>query len=350
MGTDPKHARLFIGTYTKGCDSKGIYLYVFDQETGRFEFVASSEDCVNPSFLCMSSDGRNLYAVNENGRNSTVSAYRLDEDKMRLLGKQDAGGADPCHLADLESHIITANYGNGKKISVFEKQANGNLSPAKQVITHHGSGPNEKRQEKAHVHMVKPMPGGEFVLASDLGTDSLQMYRFRPDSEEILVPHKKIPMTPGSGPRHFEFSPNGCHAYLIAELDGSVSVFSFSGTSLEMIQETSVVDENFDGEIGGGDIHLSADGKFLYATNRGEANTISVFSIGVDGRLGMIETISSKGDGPRNFAISPNGKYLLIGHQKSNEIVVFSRDTETGKLSDTGKRLDLCAPVCLKFG
>ena len=165
----------------------------------------------------------------------------------------------------------------------------------------------------------------------------------------MLVLKDSISVKPGSGPRHITFSGNGRFAYLLQEMHGDLTVFSYTGDQLKKIQETSIVAKDFKGENGGSDIQLSQDGKFLYASNRGTANTITVFAVGTDGKLQYKSQVSSKGKGPRAFTIDPSGNWLLAGHQNSDEIVIFKRNKTTGALSDTGKRVKIGAPVCFVF-
>jgi len=342
---------LFVGTYTKSCDSDGIYIYEFDTETAEATLIASTQDIISPSFLSISPDGKFVYSVNENGDESTISVFAFDSDnnEIRLLNQQDSHGASPCHIVDDANYVIVANYAGGN-IAVFDKAADGSLAGIRQIVQHHGSGPNRKRQEKAHVHMTVFSPDGKYLLVNDLGADEICVYDF--DSKaagDVLSLRKKYKLKPGSGPRHLTFSRDGRHVYLLHELDGTLTTFAYDDGKLTEIDETTIVQNGFTGEIGGGDIHIDNTGRFLYATNRGDANTISAFEIADGGKPINVETISTKGKGPRNFAISPDNKFLLIGHQESNEIVVFCINQQTGKLSDTGKRISLCSPVCLKF-
>jgi 6-phosphogluconolactonase len=154
----------------------------------------------------------------------------------------------------------------------------------------------------------------------------------------------------GSGPRHLTFSKDGKFVYLLQELNGALSVFSFANGQLNKIQETTILAKDFKGNFTGADIHISPDGQFLYASNRGEANTISIFKILKNGQLQPQSVVSSLGKGPRNFVIDPTGKFLLVAHQYSNDVVVFKRDLISGAITDSGKRLELCSPVCLIFG
>lgn len=341
---------LVIGTYTKSCDSKGIYIYEFDAVTGESQFKSSTENIINPSFLTVSKKNDFVYSVNEDGPKSTVSAFKYDSKKGTLdfLNKQNVQNPGPCYIINDDKSVITANYSGGS-VAVFGKNKNGSLTALKQLVQHSGKGINPNRQEKSHVHMVQFSPNHQFVLATDLGTDKMYLYQYNPKAAKPLELKDSINVKAGSGPRHFTFSKNGKKLYLLHELDGTVSVFDYGKGKLELIQETTVVEKGFKESFTAADIHISPDQKYLYATNRKEANDISCFKILKDGKLDFVARVSTLGDGPRNFAIDPTGNFLLVAHQYTNDVVVFKRDQATGKLSDTGKRISLCAPVCLIF-
>lgn len=342
---------LVVGTYTNSCDSNGIYVYDFSTDTGDFSLKSTSEKIINPSYLTISDDTKFLYSVNENGADSQVSAFGFNpkSGKLKLLNTQDSHGADPCYIINDDKNVIVANYSGGS-IAIFGRNADGSLSQAKQVIQHEGKGINAQRQESAHVHMVSFSPDKKYVLANDLGTDKISIYKYDKNApEKALELKERITVKQGSGPRHLAFSKDGKFAYLLQELDGTLTVFKYKNGSLKQLQETIVVAKDFKGENSAADIHISPNGRFLYATNRGEANTINVFAINKKGTLDLVNQVSTKGKGPRNFTIDPTGKFLLVGHQYTNEIVIFKMDETTGKLSDTGKRIELCAPVCLVF-
>ena len=224
------------------------------------------------------------------------------------------------------------------------------MTEAKQLVQHKGKGIHS-RQESAHVHMVYFSPDKKYVLSNDLGTDSIDIYEYHPDAAiEVLQLISSVAVQSGSGPRHLTFSKDGKKVYVLQELNGAISVFDYANGKLNKIQETTILANDFKGNFTGADIHISPDGKFLYASNRGEANTISIFKIVKNGQLQLISVVSSLGKGPRNFVIDPTGKFLLVAHQYSNDIVVFKRDLASGAISDTGQRLELCSPVCLVFG
>lgn len=342
---------LIVGTYTNPCESKGIYVYEFDSNTGDFNFKNATENIINPSYLTISADNKFVYSVNENGQKSTVSSFGINSksEKLDFINSQDSKGADPCYIINDDKNVIAANYSGGN-ISVFGKNSDGSLTEAKQVIQHFGKGINAKRQEKPHVHMVYFSPDNKYVLANDLGTDKVYVYQYNPNGgNEILKLKNSVDVKSGSGPRHLIFSKDGKFVYVLQELDGTLTSFIYSNGILKKVAETSVVAKDFKGDIGCADIHISADGKFLYATNRGNANDISVFKTHKNGKLQFVERTSTLGKGPRNFSIDPTGNFLLVANQNSSEIVIFKRDKTTGILTDTGKRISLCSPVCLVF-
>ena len=342
---------LIVGTFTNKCDSKGIYVYNFDTTTADFKFKNASESTINPSFVTVSEQNNFIYSINSNGNDSKVSSFKFTPKtgEVKLINDQVSAGADPCYIINDTKNVIVANYSGGT-IAVFGKNEDGSLSPAKQVILHTGKSVNAKRQEKPHPHMVYFSPNKKYVLSNDLGTDQVHIYKYNPDAKDkILVVNDSVTLKAGSGPRHLTFSKNGKFVYVLRELDGGLSVFAFAKGKLKMIQETTVIANDYKGVIGSADIHFSPDGRFLYATNRGDANTISTFKVVKNGTLEAVGITNTLGKGPRNFAIDPTGNYLLVAHQNSNNIVVFKRNSSTGELTDTGKRLELCSPVCLVF-
>lgn len=346
-----QHLNLIIGTYTNTCDSKGIYVYDFDTKTADFKLKATTDKVINPSYLTVSDDNKYIYSVNENGPESTLSAFKFDagSGKLELINKQSSKGADPCYILNDKKHVIAANYSGGT-ISVFNKNADGGLSEAKQVIKHKGKSSNAQRQESAHVHMVLFTPDKKYVVANDLGTDHVYIYNYNPDSPTgILKVKDSVAIKAGSGPRHITFSGDGKFAYLLNELDGKITIFTYEDGKLQFLNETSVVENDFKGDISAAAIKISPDQRLVYATNRGTANDISFYKRRRDGVLLYQGKTSTLGKGPRDFAIDPTGSFLLVSHQYTNDVVIFSIDKKTGTLTDTGKRIQLCSPVNLVF-
>ena len=342
---------LLIGTFTKNCESKGVYVYEFDSNSGDLNFKNSTESILNPSYLTISKDNQFVYSVGENDKKSAVNSFNFESKsgKINFVNSEFSNGINGCYIINDDKNIITANYSSGN-ISVFGKNSDGSIAKVKQLVQHTGKSVNEKRQDAPHAHMVYFSPDMKYVLANDLGTDKVYVYQYDKNSEAAnLVLKSTIDLKPGSGPRHLIFSNNGKFVYVLQELDGTITSLSYANGVLKKVNETTVVASDFKGDIGAADIHISPDGKFLYATNRGSANDISVFKIEKKGKLEFVQRTSTLGKGPRNFAIDPTGNFLLVGHHYSNNIVVFKRDKITGALTDTGKKLELCSPVCLVF-
>ena len=342
---------LVVGTYTKSCESKGIYVYEFDSKTGDFSLKSNTENIFNPSYLTISSDNKFVYSVSENDKKTKINAFGFNSKsgKLEFLNSQDPKGLNACYIINDDKNVITANYSSGN-VSVLCKNNDGSIGELKQVVQHTGRSINANRQEAPHAHMVYFSPDKKYVLANDLGTDKVYVYQYNPNSAtEVLKLKSSFEVKPGSGPRHLTFSKDGKYVYLLQELDGTITLFRYTDGILKKVSETTVVASDFKGDIGAADIHVSPDGKFLYATNRGTANDISTFKILEKGKLEFVQRTSTLGKGPRNFTIDPTGNFLLVGHQYTNDIVIFKRDKKSGMLVDTGKKIELCSPVCLVF-
>jgi 6-phosphogluconolactonase len=346
---------LFIGTYTN-TGSKGIYVYKFNAQTGKAEWVSNTENIVNPSYLAIAPNGQYIYAVNEtNGdRPGQVCSFGFDRatGKLNFINQQLSGGDDPCYVSVNKTNnwLFTANYSGGS-LSAIQINKNGSLNPAAQVIQNRGTSVNKKRQEKAHVHSAVLSPAQDYLFAADLGMDKVLSYKFSPQQakplQEVLP---AVSVNPGNGPRHLTFHPNGKLAYVSEELSGTVGVYSYKYGKLSLLQNIATHPADFQGQPGSADIHVSPDGKFLYASNRGEENNLAIFFINpASGKLTLIGYQSTMGKTPRNFAIDPTGQYLLVANQDSNNIVVFKRNKVTGLLKETGDQIELPKPVCLQF-
>lgn len=344
---------MLVGTYTAG-DSKGIYSFRFDEETGTATALSEAE-VENPSYLVPSADGKFVYAVSEfNNEQAAANAFAFDKEKgtFKLLNSQKTGGEDPCYIITNGKNVITANYSGGS-ISVFPIAKDGSLLPASDIIKFEGSGTDKERQEKSHLHCVRITPDGKYLFADNLGTDQIHKFIINPDAntenkERFLKEGSPaaFKVEAGSGPRHLTFAPNGNYAYLINELSGTVIAFKYKDGNLKEIQTIAA---DTVGAKGSGDIHISPDGKFLYASNRLKADGIAIFRI--DSENGKLTKTGYQLTGihPRNFIITPNGKYLLVACRDSNAIQVYERDADTGLLSDIHKDIKVDKPVCLKF-
>jgi 6-phosphogluconolactonase len=342
--------RLLIGTYTNTGKSKGIYSYRVDMKRGIFKQVSVTTGVSNPSFLALTPDNKFVYSVNESSDGSAANAFSFDEKtgKLTKINSSLTKSDGPCYICVTKNNVFTANYGGGS-ISVFGRNEDGSLTGLLQKIQHTGKSVDTERQGEPHVHQVILSPDKKFLLVNDLGTDKVTVYSYNFMSKsEILVPVDTLTVKLGSGPRHATFNRSGNKVYLVHEIDGTVSVMGFERGKLKLLQETTVGRKS--GIVNrGADIHFSPDEKFLYVTNRGTANDITCFSVDKEGKLTFKQQVSTGGDGPRNFAITPDGEYVFVAHQFTDNIVIFKRDLKSGLLTDTGERIKVGAPVCLVF-
>ncbi|MGY6155891.1 lactonase family protein [Paraburkholderia graminis] len=357
---------LLVGTYTGG-KSEGLYVYRFDTKTGDATRVSVAQT-VNPSYLVVSHDRRFVYAVNElpgdNGPASQrggVSAFRFDaaSGQLTFLNKVSADGNDPCYLSLSPDgkYLLAANYSvaadPGGSFAVLPVQADGQLGASVLTVHHEGSGPVKGRQDNAHVHSTVFSPDGHYLFAQDLGADKLYSYRYTADGSRGLFSPTDWRYTqekPGTGPRHLVFGADGKHAYLTSELAATVSTFNYADGKLTQVQTIPLTEPGFKGAVGAAAIHLSPDGRFLYATNRGDANEIVIFSVDpTNGHLKKIGRQSSLGKSPREFAIDPTGKWLIVGNQNSDTVYVFRRDQQSGLLEANPKRIEIGSPVDFKL-
>ena len=358
---------LLVGSYTQG-KSQGIYRLQFDSAKGRITPEPLQVfKTANPSWLTLSKDQSRLFVVNENGKGQRdvvgrASSVAIDPktNQLTLINQVKTLGEEPTHssLSADERYLFVANYGvhadPGGSLAVLPINAEGQLQPVTQMSTHPASQVNPERQMSAHVHSVVSSPDGKFVYASDLGADKVFVYQYDPaanaDHPLVAADPAFVALPAGSGPRHLLFSKDGKHAYLTTEMSAQVFVFDYDKGRLKQRQALELAHGMPAQNRAAGALHASQDGKFLYVSNRGKANEILVFAINPsNGELTEIQRRSVDGDHPREFALSPNGKFLLIANQMSNAIVVLERDPETGTLGKTVQTLAMDAPSDLKF-
>lgn len=347
---------LLVGTYTGG-KSEGVYVYKFNTANGDNSMVSAAKSS-NPSFLAISPNQKFVYAVNENADSTRfavggdISAFSFNHSSGTLtaINKLPSGGKHPCYVAVDKTGrwVFAANYSSGS-LALLHANSNGSLDSLRQVIQHEGNGPNVERQKGPHVHSTILSPDNKYLFVADLGTDKVTLYSF--DRKKGLLKYKSaVASTPGSGPRHLDFSRNGRIVYVAEELTGTIASYKFYNGNLQPLQRISVLPAGFTGAVGVADIHVSPGGKFLYCSDRGDDNNISIFSISkADGRLSVIGHQSTLGKGPRNFNFDPAGNFLLAANQNSDEIVIFKVNKETGLLTDTGKKISIPSPVCVKW-
>lgn len=351
---EPLHY-LITGTYTSG-KSEGIYVYLFNSKDGSYKEV-SAVKISNPSFLTLSPDEKYVYAVSENSDNDNggeVASFAFDKKSGTLtpVNKQLSGGDSPCYI-DVDKTgkwIFAGNYSSGT-LSVLPVDASGNIGEATTIIKHEGSGINKNRQEKPHVHCTYISDDNKWLFVPDLGIDKVMIYAFDASNGNLKPADQPfIKIQDGGGPRHITFHPNKKYAYVIEEMGGAVDVFDYTDGKFTAVQRIGSVQKEDKDFVGSADIHVTKDGKFLYASNRGGFNTIAIYKINQQsGKLTLVGHQKSLGDFPRNFTIDPSEKFLLVANEKTDNVVIFKRDEKTGKLTDTAKRISVGSPVCLKW-
>jgi len=359
LDAPPPSQLMYVGTYTDGTKSEGIYLVRMDPHTGELRQVGAANGGANPSFLALHPNGRVLYAVNEVEKREgkaaggvTALAISSNDGSLTTLNEQSSEGGAPCYVSvDQRGRaVLVANYVGGN-VAILPIDAKGTLAAAANVSQHRGKGPNAERQEGPHAHCIVPDPSNRFALAADLGIDRVLVYRLDLNDRSLQhVEQSDGVLRPGAGPRHIAYHPTLPLVFVANELDSTVTSLHFdSKTGALSPREThATLDPDWHGQNFPADIHFSKSGRTLYVSNRGH-NSIAVFSVSSSGAFKLEQIIPSGGDWPRNFALDPSGRWLLVAHQRSNSIVVFERDQRNGHLTPTQRRLELPSPVCLRF-
>ena len=348
---------VFFGSYNWDKGSEAVYVYELDNKTGKLTKVASSSDVINPGYITVSSDGKYIYASSDakTPNYGTVSSFAFDANKKTLtfLNQQKTGGENPVYVNVDKSGkwLINVTY-NQPSISVFPLLENGKIDSMVQHFKFtEGSGVNPTRQEKSHTHSAVFAPDYTTVLFADLGADKILQYSFDANQKQPLIDSKSffINTKPGSGPRHITFSKNGKLVYSIEELAGMISVYDFSENKLKKIQRIATHPDKITEGFESSDVHISPDGKFLYATNRGKENNIAIFKVLNDGKLESIGYKKTGGKHPRTFAIDETGKFIIVTNVISQDVTVFKRNLETGMLKKVGKPVKIKNVTCVKI-
>jgi 6-phosphogluconolactonase len=347
---------VYFGTYTWGENSsKGLYCSILDIETGKLSYPVLVAEAKNPSFLEIHPNGKFLYAVSESGGAGSVSAYSIETNtgNLKFLNQRPSGGAGPCHVSidHAGKNLLVANYGSGSA-SVIPIKPDGSLAEPTGFAQHEGSSVNPKRQKEPHAHSINVSPDNRFAFVADLGIDKIIIYRL--DIEKgTIIPNSPpfVKVKPGAGPRHFCFHPNGKYAYVISELDCTVTGFAYDSVlgALTEIQTITTLPKDFRGFNACAEVRVHPSGKFLYGSNRGH-NSIAVYRVDLaDGTLTFVEHETADIKTPRNFNIDPMGKFCLVANQDSDSVIVFRIDQQTGALEPTGHKVSIAKPVCIRF-
>ncbi|MEX0647376.1 MAG: lactonase family protein [Balneolaceae bacterium] len=353
----PAKETVYVGTFDDR-GSEGLYVFEFDRETGQMNHIQTVSDRRGPNFQAIHPGGEYLYSVSgeafsERTENGTISAYLVDPETgmLQMINEQSVKGRGTAHVSidPLGKFAYVSNYSEGN-LSVFSINDNGSLDKAADVVQHEGSSINERRQNSPHVHSIIPSADGNFIYVSDLGTDQILIYEVNRTTGELSpadIPF--VENTPGAGPRHFAIHPDGNFAYSAEELSSTVAVFSVDQNTgaLEEIQRISMLPEDFEGNNSAADIHLSPDGRFLYASNRGH-DSLVIYRVDANtGNLTLTGHEPTRGGHPRNFMMDQRGEYILVANRDNDNVVVFNRNMETGELSFSGEEINVPMAVCV---
>jgi len=346
----------FVGTYTNKTESKGIYAFQFDVDTGKLSEKGVAAPSSDPSWVAIHPNGKFAYAANEAGKQSTITAFAIDANNAKLtqLNQVPAQGEDPCHLSfdKTGKYLFAANYSSGT-VAVFPIQADGKLGEHTAVVKNAGElGPNKERQEGPHAHWVEATPNNKFVLVADLGLDRILVYKLD-STKGTLTPNDPpaVKLAAGAGPRHGALSPSGKFLYVVSELNSTVTAYSFDVNTGDgkQIQVVSTLPGDYHGRNDTAEIIVHPSGKWLFASNRGH-DSIAVFSIDrADGTLHSAGNFPTGGKEPRHFAIDPSGHFLLAENQNTNNITVFKINYTTGALTHVAGVDGIPSPVCIAF-
>ncbi len=336
----------YVGTYASEED-QGIRFCGLNPETGALRLIHGTAGIKNPSFLILNQDASRLYAASEQAEGAVVS-YEVDSGsgELKELNSLPTQGADPCHLSlSPDGSLLAANYSSGH-VDRFALDAQGALGEMTALVQHVGQGFRQDRQEAAHAHSVVPGEAGKHVYVSDLGLDQIVYYRVE---DGKLTTEGEVKLPPGAGPRHFVFHPNGQHAYGINELNNTMTAYAYNPVQghLEILQHIATIPEDFAGESYPADVHLSADGRYLYGSNRGHDSIVRFVVDPSSGMLSQPEWTGTGGKWPRNFAVWED--FIIVANQNSDNVVVFRRDPATGSLTETGQELTIKQPSCIEL-
>ncbi|WP_407272892.1 lactonase family protein [Radiobacillus sp. PE A8.2] len=339
----------YVGTYTKG-DSKGVYSFTLDTEAQKLSDVKVAAELDNPTYVTVSNDNNFLYAVAKEGDKGGVAAFSVNENtgELSFLNSESSEGSAPCHVSvkSDNSNVVTANY-HTTMVESYLTNEDGSLLPAISTMEHTGSGPHV-RQDKPHMHYAGFTPDEKYVIAIDLGSDTVTTYQV---DNGKLTSVQTLKTEAGSGPRHITFHPNGTYAYIMTELSNEVIVLNYNAEdgSFSEIQYITTLPEDFTENSQGSAIHISSDGKFVYAGNRGH-DSIAIYSVDeTTGKLTFVEWTHTEGNWPRDFVLDPTEKFVVASNQESSNLVLYARDETTGKLSLIQSDITVPDPVCVKF-
>ncbi|MBV8618201.1 MAG: lactonase family protein [Curvibacter sp.] len=339
-------------TRERNAHGDGLTVFRVEPESGALEPIQVLGDLVNPSYLLLDRPGRHLYAIH--GDLEEVSAFAVDSTsgRLRFLNRQSTQGRNPVHLALSPDggHLIVSNH-QGGSLAVLPVASDGTLQPVAQLLKLEGPiGPHRVEQTQAKPHFNGFDPSGDYVIVPDKGLDRIFSLRFS-GGRLSPAPAPFVATREEAGPRHHAFHPRRPLAYVVNELDSTVTAYRFEhgDGSLTPLQRLSTLPEDFAGDSRASGLRVSPDGRTLYASNRGH-DSIAVFAVDpLDGRLRFVEATPSGGRKPRYFTLDPAGRRLYALNEDSDSIVAFAVDAQTGRLTRRHTDTACGSPVCLIF-
>lgn len=336
-----QEAYVFFGSYNWDKNKPGIYVYMLNSKTGKLKKVTETSGVYNPSFITLSPNGKFLYACTDAKTPvGSVSSFAFNPKKkeLKFLNSQPSGGENPVYVSVSNNGkwLANANYNDGS-FSIFPISEDGKIQPFVNNVKYSGEGSsNAKRQDHSHVHSAVFSPDFKNIYFLDLGSDKIRSFQFDENAKDpLIMPEAFVKTELGFGPRHLSFHPNGKIGYAIGELSGELNVYQYNSGKLDFIQKIKTHPEDLTEGFESSDVHVSPDGKFLYATNRGNENNIAIFSVAENGTLKNIGYQSVLGKHPRTFAIDSSGNFLITTNVNSSDAVVFRRDLKTGLFTKT---------------
>lgn len=336
--------------------TKGIYSYKIDSGNAEILEAGRAAEFTRASFMALNPNGRYLYAVAEGADRSTslVASFSIDLEsgKLTQLNEVPSGGHGPCHISvdPTGEAAMVANYNSGSLVS-FPVQKNGSLGMMSALIQDKGSSINPTRQEGPHAHCIICDPKSRWALACDLGLDKVLVFHLNPsDATFTCNKPSAVSVKPGTGPRHIALHPNNKFAYVINELDSTLTVFSWNSTDgrLKEIQNISTLPKDFTGRNFPAEVVVHPNGKFVFGSNRGH-DSIVVYKI--DPKTGAVTLVGHHACGghwPRHIEIDTTGKLLLVANEQSPGVSIFKINTQTGSLTPTATTLTLERSMCIK--
>lgn len=354
--TDKQKMLVFVGSYAEAADS-GVYVYGMDMETGGLTELDRVSGVQNPSFLNLDAAKNRLYAIGErleDGRRfGAAVSFAIDsvQGKLRELNRAGTVETTTCHIQrDAgDRFLVVASYSGGQ-VGLVKIGADGTIGELLDAKQHEGGSVHPERQDRPHPHSAFFSPDNRYVFVPDLGMDRIRAYRLNPEAGKLEF-HGDTTVQPGAGPRHLAFHPGGQYAYVINELDSTITSFRYDAAAgtLQTLEVASTLPAGFEGENATAEVQISPDGNYLYGSNRGH-DSIVVYAIDAEtGKLTLVGHTSTRGGHPRHFSLSPEGDFLLAANRDSDNIVVFRIDKETGKLAYTGNTVQVSKPVCVKM-